>query len=269
MKKLLIPFLILSLLTVLQGCGSQKVWVNPQSDLSQAQRDFAHCELYAETSVAPINTSNNNQQVWNTNCRNGSYGSTDCTTTQGHQNKTAAESIGEGLGAGFARGMQLGKIKKLCMQSKGYNLVDKNPNAPKLSNKIKKWYKAAKLKTIKEDPSQREVPDGIEEGSPEHAMWLNGIEGDMKAQLSVREEVLLSWIRKPVSTLKNHLLFSKMMVTKKTAPDDTEIWSYINGTKNNGCDNIFHVKNEVVLRYTPKDYGIGTCSVDSSMKSKL
>ena len=155
------------------------------------------------------------------------------------------------------------------MQSKGYNLVDKNPNAPKLSNKIKKWYKAAKLKTIKEDPSQREVPDGIEEGSPEHAMWLNGIEGDMKAQLSVREEVLLSWIRKPVSTLKNHLLFSKMMVTKKTAPDDTEIWSYINGTKNNGCDNIFHVKNEVVLRYTPKDYGIGTCSVDSSMKSKL
>jgi len=176
MKKLLTPLLILSLLALLQGCGSQKMWVNPQSDLSQAQRDFAHCELYAETGVAPISTSNNNnQKVWNTNCRNGSYGSTDCTTTQGSTPKNAAESFGEGFGAGFARGMQVGKIKKLCMQSKGYSLVDKNPDAPKLSDSLKRWYKAAKLQTVRENSELRKIPEGMEEGSVEHAKWLNGI----------------------------------------------------------------------------------------------
>ena len=125
MKTLIKSALLLLLVMTLTGCvGAPKTWVKPEANLSQVKMDIAACELYAETGIAPTDTSNKNQKVWNTNCRNGDYGSTDCTTTQGHQNKTAAESFGEGFGAGLARGMKRNKIEKLCMQSKGYYKED-------------------------------------------------------------------------------------------------------------------------------------------------
>ena len=58
------------------------------------------------------------------------------------------------------------------MKNKGYQLVNKN----------QVW-----KKTVRENPSLREVPEGMKEGSAEHAMWLNGIKMDTKDAVSPKK----------------------------------------------------------------------------------
>lgn len=53
-----------------------------------------------------------------------------CKTTETDTYKSASETFGESFGAGFARGLQVGKMRKLCMISLGYSLEGKASEQP-------------------------------------------------------------------------------------------------------------------------------------------
>ena len=95
----------------------------------------------------------------------------------------------------------------------------------------------------------------------------------------VRQQDLDAWIGQPVSALELHPFFITVPVVKTKTSDGTEIWNYVNGrdigscsgggsvfsgTVNSGrynqftncvsriaaCNNIFYIKENVVLRYS-------------------
>jgi len=126
LRNLLIAILVIAL----SGCA-QKVYVNPNVSNEQSQRDFAACQLYAETGIPPATTTpppNTGNKSYDTNCN--VWGTTaNCTTKEVVYQPTAEESLGYGLGtgfaSGFARGFEVAKRTKLCMESKGYSSQDK------------------------------------------------------------------------------------------------------------------------------------------------
>ena len=96
---------------------------------------------------------------------------------------------------------------------------------------------------------------------------------------TVRQQDLDAWIGQPVSALELHPFFITVPVVKTKTSDGTEIWNYVNGrdigscsgggsvfsgTVNSGrynqftncvsriaaCNNIFYIKENVVLRYS-------------------
>ena len=108
------------------SAAAQKVYFNPNVSNEQSQRDFAACQLYAETGIPPATTTpppNTGNKSYDTNCN--VWGTTaNCTTKEVVYQPTAEESLGYGLGtgfaSGFARGFEVAKRTKLCMESKGY-----------------------------------------------------------------------------------------------------------------------------------------------------
>jgi len=218
MKTLITPLLILSLLVLLQGCSTNKVWVSETvaSDV-EANRDLVGCQDYARTGIDTSTKAPDKPKVYDTNCSGGGYGAVNCTTAERSPQNPAANAIGYALGKALANAVIMGKRKKNCMKNKGYQLVNK----------------------------------------------------DSVLKQTVRQEDLDSWVGQPVSALEAHPLFSKISVTKKTTSDDVEIWNYKNGSKDGGCDNIFHVKDGVVLRYAPAGYMAGECFTDSSIQPQL
>ena len=77
LRNLLIAILVIAL----SGCA-QKVYVNPNVSNEQSQRDFAACQLYAETGIPPATTTpppNTGNKSYDTNCN--VWGTTaNCTT---------------------------------------------------------------------------------------------------------------------------------------------------------------------------------------------
>ena len=102
------------------------------------------------------------EKVYDTNCSGGGYG-VNCTTSERQNPNAAAGVIGHAIGQALANAMIKKSRRKSCMKDKGYKLVHAN---------------SVSKKTDKENPEYLKIPEGIEEGSVEHTMWLNGIEKD-------------------------------------------------------------------------------------------
>jgi len=85
---------------LLEGCGSNQVWVKNGITQAEFNSDKAQCEYEAASATANYNT-----------------GST-------------AYGIGAAAGQGFAEGITIGlkkiELQKLCMQAKGYYLATKD-----------------------------------------------------------------------------------------------------------------------------------------------
>ena len=79
---------------------------------------------------------------------------------------------------------------------------------------------------------------------------------------TVRQSDLDAWVGQPVSYLELHPLFNTIPVVKRKASDGTETWNYVNRGGNATCNNIFYVKNDVVLRYAP----VGDCFTDERVR---
>lgn len=111
----------------------------------------------------------------------------------------------------------------------------------------------------------------------------------------VRAEDLEAWVGQPVAALETHPVFSTVPVVRTRASDGTEIWNYVNGREVTNCEqsvrgsgghasyatysrvtnctsgvmacnNIFYVRNGIVLRYTPIGTGGAICYTDSRMQ---
>lgn len=101
---------------------------------------------------------------------------------------------------------------------------------------------------------------------------------------TVRQEDLDSWVGQPVSALEVHPVFLTVPVVKTRTSDGTQIWNYVNGRNisqcSNGgaiygqfvsfaaynsfsscvsnfaaCNNIFYIKDNTIVRYTPVGTG--------------
>lgn len=161
MKILIKSALLLLLFMTLTGCAT-KVWVseNVASDVD-ANSDLASCENYARTGLKTTKAPEQ-EKVYDTNCSGGGYG-VNCTTSERQNPNAAAGVIGHAIGQALANAMIKKSRRKSCMKDKGYKLVHAN---------------SVSKKTDKENPEYLKIPEGIEEGSVEHTMWLNGIEKD-------------------------------------------------------------------------------------------
>ena len=102
--------------------------------------------------------------------------------------------------------------------------------------------------------------------------------------LTVRQEDLDSWVGQPVSALELHPVFLTIPVVKTKTSDGTQIWNYVNGrnvaqcsgggamygqfvsfasyssfsscvSNFAACNNIFYIKDNLIVRYTPVGTG--------------
>jgi len=73
----------------------------------------------------------------------------------------------------------------------------------------------------------------------------------------VRQQGLDSWINQPIAALEAHPFFRTAPIFKTIAADDTEIWIYKN---DDGCNNIFYIKDGKVLRYIAENSGGMWCN---------
>jgi len=105
---------------------------------------------------------------------------------------------------------------------------------------------------------------------------------------TVRKADLDAWVGQPVIALETHPIFLTIPVVKTQASDGTKIWNYVNGANlgqcsGNGniytgtvdyaayskfsscvqrfsaCNNIFFIKNDRVVKYTPIGTGGARC----------
>jgi hypothetical protein len=105
----------------------------------------------------------------------------------------------------------------------------------------------------------------------------------LAACAGVREQDTAAWPGQPVAALEQHPIFVTMPVVKTQTSDGTEIWNYVNGRTIGGCtgsgvltgvggfvtgtafqscmaqqaacNNLFYIKDGVVLRYAPVGSG--------------
>lgn len=111
---------------------------------------------------------------------------------------------------------------------------------------------------------------------------------------TVRQADLDAWVGQPVAALETHPIFLTVPVVKTQASDGTEIWNYVNGRNiaqcSGGgsvygkkisrasydafssciqsfaaCNNIFYIKDGVVLRYAPVGTGGARCFTDERL----
>ncbi len=113
--------------------------------------------------------------------------------------------------------------------------------------------------------------------------------------LHVRQVDLDAWVGQPVSALEKHPFFVTRPVVRTRTSDGTEIWNYVNG-KNIGtcsvsgslygglvdyatyssfsqcmqtvaaCNNLFYIKNGIVLRYLPVGTGGMWCYTTQALQ---
>jgi hypothetical protein len=115
------------------------------------------------------------------------------------------------------------------------------------------------------------------------------------ASVGVRQEDLDAWVAEPVASLELHPFFVTLPVIKTMASDGTEIWNFVNGRNIGGCsgggtvfagnvnyatysqfmgcmqsyaacNNIFYIKDGVVLRYVPTGTGGLRCMTDERLQ---
>ena len=104
------------------------------------------------------------------------------------------------------------------------------------------------------------------------AMSLTGCVG-------VRQQDLDSWVGQPVSALETHPFFLTVPVIKTLASDGTEIWNYKNSRaliegssssitvkRDAACNNIFYIKDGIVLRYIAQGTGGVRCMTNASLQ---
>jgi hypothetical protein len=99
----------------------------------------------------------------------------------------------------------------------------------------------------------------------------------LTACATVRPEDLASWRGRPVAELDKHPIFATMRMTRSIAADGTEVRNYSNAvgqttcggeyaiscvSKTPACNNVFHIKDGIVQRYTPIGSGGGRCFTD-------
>ena len=127
MKTLLTPLLILSLLVLLQGCSTNKIWVSDTvGSQAQANADVAACDNYARTGIDTTSKAPDEPKVYDTNCNGGGYGSVSCTTSERKNPNSATNAIGYNLGKGIANAIISSSRRKNCMKGKGYKLTKKD-----------------------------------------------------------------------------------------------------------------------------------------------
>ena len=114
----------------------------------------------------------------------------------------------------------------------------------------------------------------------------------------VRQQDLDAWIGQPVSALELHPFFITVPVVKTKTSDGTEIWNYVNGrnigscsgggsvfsgTVNSGrynqftncvsrigaCNNIFYIKENVVLQYIAVGSGGMRCMTTKEVQPQF
>ena len=119
-------------------------------------------------------------------------------------------------------------------------------------------------------------------------LWLSIVIMTIAGCANVRQVDLDSWKGQPLSKLELHPIFLTIPVVKTKTSDGTEIWNYVNGknigscsnggTIYNGsidytaysqfsscvqnfaaCNNIFYIKDGIVLRYSPIGTGGMNC----------
>ena len=112
---------------------------------------------------------------------------------------------------------------------------------------------------------------------------------------TVRQADLDSWVGQPILALETHPIFLTIPVVKTRASDGTEIWNYVNGvnvgqclgggsiyggtvdyaTYNRfsncvqrfaACNNIFFIKDEKVVKYTPVGTGGARCYTTEKLR---
>ena len=117
----------------------------------------------------------------------------------------------------------------------------------------------------------------------------------LAACATVRQEDLQAWEGQPAALLESHPIFLTMRLVRTTTSDGVEIRNYVNGkqvascsgggsiyagavsmaTYNQftncassfaACNNIFHVKNGVVQRYTPVGTGGARCYTNETVQ---
>lgn len=115
---------------------------------------------------------------------------------------------------------------------------------------------------------------------------------------TVRQIDLDSWVGQPVAALETHPFFITVPVVKTVASDGTEIWNYVNGAEigscsrggsifsgpvnfatytsfsncvaqTMACNNIFYIKDKVVLRFIPVGTGGARCMTDETLQPKF
>ena len=113
--------------------------------------------------------------------------------------------------------------------------------------------------------------------------------------MGVRQQDLDSWVGEPVSSLELHPFFITVPVVKTKASNGTEIWNYVNGTNSQSCsggggvfsgyantanynaftncmsrvmacNNIFYIKDGLVMRYVPVGTGGMRCKTSEALQ---
>ena len=104
----------------------------------------------------------------------------------------------------------------------------------------------------------------------------------LTACVGVRQQDLDSWVGQPVSALETHPFFLTVPVIKTIASDGTEIWNYKNSVgliqgssslitvkKDAACNNIFYIKDGVVLRYIAQGTGGVRCMTNAALQPQF
>ena len=117
----------------------------------------------------------------------------------------------------------------------------------------------------------------------------------------VHQGDLDAWVGRPVIDLELHPFFLTVPVIKTVASDGTEIWNYVNGASISSCrgnlsgstsksvyvdfanyssfmacsesfpacNNIFYIKNNVVLRYVPVGTSGASCITNKTLRPQF
>ena len=127
------------------------------------------------------------------------------------------------------------------------------------------------------------------------ALALFGLSITLSGCAGVRQEDLASWVGQPVSALEKHPIFLTMQLVRTVTSDGTEIRNYINATSLSrcsgggsvfssnmnfaaynrlascmsnvaACNNIFYVKDGLVIQYTAVGSGGISCKTDETLR---
>jgi hypothetical protein len=75
----------------------------------------------------------------------------------------------------------------------------------------------------------------------------------------VREQDLIAWVGVPVGALNNHPIFNNFPMNRRFHPHGVETRNYVNSGPSGVCNNIFYIKDQIVVAYAP----LGNCFTDN------